>query len=98
MISRLCEEGSNWAYTSHQWSQEKVKSLDLKLWNLSGTMTEKKFPQRRNIKVSPLLSLTSFRMKKLEEAQENFSFSHVWTTDGNIMFKNENGKPSIYYG
>lgn len=37
-------------------------------------------------------------MKKLEKAQENLSFNRVWTIDGNIMFENENGKPSIYYG
>ena len=55
-------------------------------------------PKKKHEGISITESLTSFRMKKLEEAQENFSFSHVWTTDGNIMFKNENGKPSIYYG
>ena len=43
-------------------------------------------------------SLTSFRMKKLEEAREKFGFKHVWTIDGRIFFKNGNDKPSIYYG
>ena len=43
-------------------------------------------------------SLTSFRMKKLEEAREKFGFKHVWATDGRIFFKNGNDKPSIYYG
>ena len=52
----------------------------------------------KGIKVSLLLSLTSFRKTKLEEAQEKFSFNHVWTINGNIMFKNENDEPNIYYG
>ena len=43
-------------------------------------------------------SLTSFRMKKLEEAREKFGFKHVWTIDGSVFFKNGNDKPSIYYG
>ena len=42
-------------------------------------------------------SLTSFRMKKLEEAQEKHGFKNVWLIDGCIMFKDANGKPNVYY-
>ena len=43
-------------------------------------------------------SLTSFRMKKLEEPREKYGFKHVWTIDGCIMFKDGNDKPSVCYG
>ena len=42
-------------------------------------------------------SLTSFRMKKLEEARAKHGFKNVWSIDGRIMFKNANDKPSVYY-
>ena len=43
-------------------------------------------------------SLTSLRMKTLEEAREKYGFKHVWTIDGRIIFKDGNDKPSVYYG
>ena len=43
-------------------------------------------------------SLTSFRMKKLEEArEEKYGFKNVWSIDGRILFKDANDKPSVYY-
>ena len=48
--------------------------------------------------ISIVENLTSFRMKKLEEAREKYGFKHVWTMNGRILFKNGNDKPSVYYG
>ena len=48
--------------------------------------------------VSITESLTSFRLKKLEETRVKYGFKNVWTIDGCIMFKDANGKPSVYYG
>ena len=65
-------------------------------------MTKKKFFSKKNhLKGKGILiteSLTSFRMKKLEEAQEKHGFNHVWTIDSRVMFKNRDDKPSVYYG
>ena len=63
--------------------------------NLSGNMSEKKLKEK-NISVTE--NLTSFRMKKLEEAREKRGFKHVRTITGRILFKNRNDKPNVYYG
>ena len=59
------------------------------------------FSKKKHLKgkgISITESLTSFRMKKLKEAQEKYGFKNVWTIDGPIMFKDANDKPSVYYG
>ena len=58
--------------------------------------SKKKYLKGRGISITE--SLTSFSMKKLEEAREKYGFKNVWTTDGRIMFKDANYKPSVYYG
>ena len=58
------------------------------------------FSKKKHLKgkgISFTESLTSFRMKKLEEAQEKHGFKNVWLIDGCIMFKDANGKPNVYY-
>ena len=37
-------------------------------------------------------------MKKLEEAREKYGFKNVWSIDGRIIYKNDNDKPSLFYG
>ena len=62
---------------------------------------KKVFSKKKHLKgkgISNAESLASFRMKKIEEAQEKYGFKHVWTIEGRIMFKVENDKPSVYYG
>ena len=59
------------------------------------------FSKKKHLKgkgISITQSLTSFGMKKLEEAREKYRFKNVWTIGGRIMFKDANDKPSIYYG
>ena len=59
------------------------------------------FSKKKHVKgkgISIIDSLTSFRLKKLEEAREKCGFKHVWTIDGRILFKNGNDEPSVYYG
>ena len=44
-------------------------------------------------------SLTSLRMKKLNEAREIYGFTNVWSVDGRISYKeNAQAKPKVYYG
>ena len=54
----------------------------------------KKYLKGKSISITE--SLTSFRMKKLEEAREKYGFKNVWPIDGRIMFKDANDKPSVY--
>ena len=59
------------------------------------------FSKKKHLKgkgISITESLTTFRMKKLKEAQEKYGFKNVWMIDGPIMFKDANDKPSVYYG
>ena len=58
------------------------------------------FSKKKHLKgkaISITESLTSFRMKKLEEAREKHGFKKVCSIDGRIMFKHANDKPSVYY-
>ena len=58
------------------------------------------FSKKEHLKgkgISITESLTSFRVKKLEDTKEKYGFKHAWTIDGCIMFKKGNGKPSVYY-
>ena len=58
------------------------------------------FSKKKHLKGNgiPIIEiLRSFRMKKLDEEREKYSFNHVWTIDGCIITKNGNDKPSIYY-
>ena len=57
-------------------------------------LSKKKHLKEKGISI--IESLTSFRMKKLEEAREKYGFNHVWTIDGRIMFKNGNDKPRVF--
>ena len=57
--------------------------------------SKKKYLKGKGISITE--SLTSFRMKKLEEAREKYGFKNVWSIDGRIMFKDANDKPSVYY-
>ena len=57
--------------------------------------SKKKYLKERGISITE--SLTSFSMKKLEEAREKYGFKNVWSTDGRIFFKGANDKPSVYY-
>ena len=58
------------------------------------------FSKKKHLKgkgISITESLTSFRMKKLEEAREKYGLKNVWLVDGRILFKDANDKPSVYY-
>ena len=57
--------------------------------------SKKKYLKGKGISITE--SLTSFRMKKLEETREKYGFKNVWSIDGRIMFKDANDKPSVYY-
>ena len=48
----------------------------------------KKYLKGKGISITK--SLTSFRMKKLEEALEKNGFKNVWSIDGRVMFKGAN--------
>ena len=53
----------------------------------------KVYTYKRNLKGKRLLiteSLTAYRMKLLIEAQEKFGVKNVWTSDGRILYKNNN--------
>ena len=66
---------------------------------LSGIMP-KVFSKKVHLKgkgISIKESLTSFRVKKLEDTKEKYGFKHEWTIDDCIMFKKGNDKPSVYY-
>ena len=42
-------------------------------------------------------SLTVKRMEHLKKAREQHDFANVWTLDGKIMFKGNDGNPKVYY-
>ena len=42
-------------------------------------------------------SLTLKRMEHLKKAREQHGFANVWTLDGKIMFKGNDGNPKVYY-
>ena len=41
--------------------------------------------------------LTLKRMEHLKKAREQHGFANVWTLDGKIMFKGNDGNPKVYY-
>ena len=47
--------------------------------------------------ISVTESLTLKRMEHLKKAREQHGFAHVWTLDGKIMFKGNDGNPKVYY-
>ena len=58
------------------------------------------FSKKKHLKgkgISITECLTSFRMKKLEEAPEKHGFKNVWSIDGRIMFKDANDKSRVNY-
>ena len=55
----------------------------------------KKLLKRSGISVTE--SLTLKRMEHLKKAREQHGFADVWTMDGKIMFKGNDGNPKVYY-
>ena len=47
--------------------------------------------------ISVTESLTLKRMAQLKKAREQHGFANVWTLDGKIMFKGNDGNPKVYY-
>ena len=47
--------------------------------------------------ISVTESLTVKRMEHLKKAREQHGFGNVWTLDGKIMFKGNDGNPKVYY-
>ena len=47
--------------------------------------------------ISVTESLTLKRMEHLKKAREQHGFANVWTLDGKIMFKGNDGNPKVYY-
>ena len=78
--------------------KKKVRSLIVKFvryYDRKQVFSNKKHLKGKGISITE--SLTSFRMKKLEEAREKHGFKNVWSTDGRIKLKDANDKPSVYY-
>ena len=42
-------------------------------------------------------NLTLKRMQHLKKAREQHGFANVWTLDGKVMFKGNDGDPKVYY-
>ena len=47
--------------------------------------------------ISVTESLTLKRMEHLKKVREQHGFANVWTLDGKIMFKGNDGNPKVYY-
>ena len=47
--------------------------------------------------ISVTESLVLKRMVRLNKAREQHSFSNIWTVDGQIMFKRNDGNSKVYY-
>ena len=47
--------------------------------------------------IAIMVSLRAIRMKKLNEAREMYDFKIVWTSVGEILFKNGSGNTSLFY-
>ena len=47
--------------------------------------------------ISVTESLTLKRMEHRKKAREQHGFANVWTLDGKIMFKGNDGNPKVYY-
>ena len=43
------------------------------------------------------VSLRGTRMKKLNEARKIYNFKNVWSSDGEILFKDGSGNTSLFY-
>ena len=56
---------------------------------------EKKLLKRSSISVTE--SLTVKRIEHFKKAREQHGFGNVWTLDGKIMFKENDGNPKVYY-
>lgn len=48
-------------------------------------------------KLSITESLTKKRMEYLKKAQDEKEFRNVWSSDGRIMYKNDNNEATVYY-
>ena len=55
---------------------------------------KKKKLKGKNISITQ--SLTATRVKKLKEAREIHSFKNVWTSDGEILFKDGSGNVNFF--
>ena len=47
--------------------------------------------------ISVTESLTLKRMEHLKKVREQHGFENVWTLDGKIMFKGNDGNSKVYY-
>ena len=47
--------------------------------------------------ISVTESPTLKRLEHLKKAREQHDFANVWTLDGKIMFKGNDGNPKVYY-
>ena len=47
--------------------------------------------------ISATESLTLKRMEHLKKAREQHGFANVWTLEGKITFKRNDGNPKVYY-
>ena len=56
---------------------------------------KKKLLKGTGISVTERLTLK--RMEHLKKAREQHGFANVWTLDGKIMFKGNDGNPKVYY-
>ena len=57
--------------------------------------TNKKHLKGSGISVTESLTLKS--MEHLKKARKQHGFANVWTLDGKIMFKGNDGNPKVYY-
>ena len=51
----------------------------------------------KGTRISVTESLTLKSMEQLKKAREQHVFANVWTLDGKIMFKENDGNPKVYY-
>ena len=76
--------------------------LDQSLLNSRSTLTEIRFSERKKglkgKKIFISESFTGFRMSKLKEAKDEFGVRNVWSTDGQILYKEEGSDQTrVYY-
>ena len=69
--------------------------LDLINDKINIKFRNKKLLKENNISVTE--SCTPKRMEHLKIAREQHGFANVWTLDGKIMFKGNDGNPKVYY-
>ena len=63
--------------------------------NRHHVFTNKKLLKGSGISVKESLTLKT--VEHLKKAREQHGFANVWTLDGKIMFKGNDGNPKVYY-